>query len=49
MSRVAAELLRGSLVERPLDVRVHAGTGLPVVDLGRRYTTTDVAEVLDEP
>lgn len=48
LSRTVVELVRESLAGRELLVRVHPKTGLPVVDLGRRLTSEDVAALVDE-
>lgn len=50
LSAMLAELTaRGlSQFEEPLVVRVDAATGFPVVSVGRRVTSEDVAGMLDD-
>ncbi|HLS64384.1 antitoxin [Ruania albidiflava] len=50
LSTVLADLtIRGlAQLDEPVDLAVDERTGLPVLSIGRRVTTAEVAEILDD-
>lgn len=50
LSSVIADLTARGLaqMEAPIEVRIDAGTGLPLLSVGRRVTEAEVADALDE-
>lgn len=50
LSSVVAELaMRGlAQIDAPVRLATHPATGLPVLSVGRRVTSADVADALDE-